>query len=587
MKKWVLALGIMSLFGTMGQTQAQSPLVAPPSTAQNCPTAETEYQACAGPCVERAGCVVSTHCNDHITAYNKYCENNTSNSSTSSSSSTSGGSTAGGLSTGVATGSNTIRLDLTNPVSGINNVLDRANIFSGGIIEGVGTVGEVRGNFEDAWRCIEGGFDCKITPEGSFELPDPELFNTIGENVSLRQYILNVLNFVLSFLGLIAVAAIVYAGFLYVTSGGDDSANEKAKKIVIYAVIGILLILAAFAIVNTIIRNAGVGGDDRDPNANIETPVLPPQGGGNGNILVPPTGGGGGGIDLRNQLYNPIIIEGNNVQDGGNSAFVSLEDAKQGNISFGIAVEAVSILDFGDGTQLNVNTEVNPTARIPYSYGKAGTYNVRALIQTADGQLSAFSKKLVVGGLQTQINGPFGDSLVNRLIGFNARGTQSSVGTIVSYNWTCSGCTFTDSAAEETQATFAAAGDYEVTLTVTNSLGQTATKTIPISIVGDKPVANFEGASTRDNNRAGEFRFDASDSLNLEGGYDGLTYNWTLDGNSRRTNSPQITYLFTKPGPVEVELFVSQVFKGEELRSETVSQTFEVPSTLDVDFDVY
>lgn len=70
-----------------------------------------------------------------------------------------------------------------------------------------------------------------------------------------RQLILTYLNFALIFLGLVAVAFVIYAGFLYVTSAGDDGAVEKGKKILIYAAIGIIVVLASYAIVNTLLAS--------------------------------------------------------------------------------------------------------------------------------------------------------------------------------------------------------------------------------------------------------------------------------------------------------------------------------------------
>lgn len=75
---------------------------------------------------------------------------------------------------------------------------------------------------------------------------------------SAREAIKTYINFALIFLGIIAVAFVIYAGFLYVTSQGDDGAVEKGKKILIYAVIGIIVILISYALVNTILgSNSG------------------------------------------------------------------------------------------------------------------------------------------------------------------------------------------------------------------------------------------------------------------------------------------------------------------------------------------
>lgn len=78
------------------------------------------------------------------------------------------------------------------------------------------------------------------------------ILEATGGQGSIRALILQIINFFLQFLGLVAVIMIIYAGVLYITSAGGDS-TEKAKKIILYAVIGILIILLSWAIVNTIL----------------------------------------------------------------------------------------------------------------------------------------------------------------------------------------------------------------------------------------------------------------------------------------------------------------------------------------------
>ena len=79
-----------------------------------------------------------------------------------------------------------------------------------------------------------------------------------GGQGSFRQLALTVVNFFLTFLGLIAVVMIIYGGFLYVSAAGKEDKIEQAKKIIMYSVIGIIIILLSFAIVNTVL-GAGTG----------------------------------------------------------------------------------------------------------------------------------------------------------------------------------------------------------------------------------------------------------------------------------------------------------------------------------------
>lgn len=67
----------------------------------------------------------------------------------------------------------------------------------------------------------------------------------------------NVLNAAYLWAGIICVIIIVVGGFMYVTSSGDASRVMKAKNAIFGAVIGIVVILLAFAITNFVIGRLG------------------------------------------------------------------------------------------------------------------------------------------------------------------------------------------------------------------------------------------------------------------------------------------------------------------------------------------
>ncbi len=58
----------------------------------------------------------------------------------------------------------------------------------------------------------------------------------------------NIINVVLGVLGIVMVVYIVWAGWIYASSGGEKEKLEKAKKMISSAVIGLILIVAAYAI---------------------------------------------------------------------------------------------------------------------------------------------------------------------------------------------------------------------------------------------------------------------------------------------------------------------------------------------------
>lgn len=66
-----------------------------------------------------------------------------------------------------------------------------------------------------------------------------------------------VVNTILYVLGAIAVIMIVIGGIRYVTSGGDASGVTAAKNTILYAVIGLIVAILAYAIVNFVAKSFG------------------------------------------------------------------------------------------------------------------------------------------------------------------------------------------------------------------------------------------------------------------------------------------------------------------------------------------
>lgn len=90
--------------------------------------------------------------------------------------------------------------------------------------------------------------------EGGVLLAESLLDENVSKERDIKALIIGWMNFLLSVTALLAVIALVWAGFLYVTAAGDDGRMESAKKIVIWVVVGLLLILGAYAIVNTVMQ---------------------------------------------------------------------------------------------------------------------------------------------------------------------------------------------------------------------------------------------------------------------------------------------------------------------------------------------
>ena len=83
-------------------------------------------------------------------------------------------------------------------------------------------------------------------------LPSLVQAGVISDAPSLADVLLNVLDFVLSIVGIIAILSLALSGMLYLTSGGDASQAEKAKRYAGASVIGLLIALGALIIVRQI-----------------------------------------------------------------------------------------------------------------------------------------------------------------------------------------------------------------------------------------------------------------------------------------------------------------------------------------------
>ncbi len=63
----------------------------------------------------------------------------------------------------------------------------------------------------------------------------------------------NILNVLISFLGILLLGYLVYGGFLWMTAGGDKGKVDKAVATIRNAVIGLVIIVTANAIAYTVI----------------------------------------------------------------------------------------------------------------------------------------------------------------------------------------------------------------------------------------------------------------------------------------------------------------------------------------------
>jgi type IV secretory pathway VirB2 component (pilin) len=86
------------------------------------------------------------------------------------------------------------------------------------------------------------------------QTPTPFSIEDIGTTIGLgtadlKDTVVNIIQWVLGILALLAVVFVIYGGFMWLTSSGDESRIESAKKTISAAVIGLIVVLLAWAIV--------------------------------------------------------------------------------------------------------------------------------------------------------------------------------------------------------------------------------------------------------------------------------------------------------------------------------------------------
>lgn len=63
-----------------------------------------------------------------------------------------------------------------------------------------------------------------------------------------EQLIGDIIQVILSFIGVIFLVLMIYGGYIWMLAAGNEQQVEKAKKLITAAVIGLIIVLASFAI---------------------------------------------------------------------------------------------------------------------------------------------------------------------------------------------------------------------------------------------------------------------------------------------------------------------------------------------------
>ena len=113
-------------------------------------------------------------------------------------------------------------------------------------------------------------FASLVKPVSAFTCPEKTV--RVGESVSalsecnvektegdksLMSNVSMLINVFASVMGFLAIGMIIYGGFMLLTAQGDPARIKRGKDVVLYSVIGLILVVLAYAIVN-FVMNSGI-----------------------------------------------------------------------------------------------------------------------------------------------------------------------------------------------------------------------------------------------------------------------------------------------------------------------------------------
>ena len=107
-----------------------------------------------------------------------------------------------------------------------------------------------------------------VKPVSAFTCPDKtirenETVTALSEcnvektegNKSLMSNVAMLINVFASVMGFLAVGMIIYGGFMLLTAQGDPAKIKRGKDVVTYSIIGVILVMLAYAIVNFVMKS--------------------------------------------------------------------------------------------------------------------------------------------------------------------------------------------------------------------------------------------------------------------------------------------------------------------------------------------
>ncbi len=212
-----------------------------------------------------------------------------------------------------------------------------------------------------------------------------------------------IINITLGFLGIIMLGLILYAGFLWMTSGGDTDKVDRAQKMIRNAIIGAIIILSSWGIATFILSRLGgvVGGGGGQQSSSC-------QGAGCNSLI-----GGGGVSGFQLVSVTPV---GDNVIRNARIRFLFSQEVEPSSASSSVYVTRADTQARIDGPLVVDGTLVifTPDASCPEPNGTLRCFDGdTSFIAHVGGSLQsktrsgALSETIACGGFAPACDWPF------------------------------------------------------------------------------------------------------------------------------------------------------------------------------------
>ncbi len=222
---------------------------------------------------------------------------------------------------------------------------------------------------------------------------------------------------------------------------------------------------------------------------------------------------------------------------------------------------------FGDG---GTATGVTPPA---HTYAAAGLYTITLTVTDDRGAMNSVSKSVTVVAPNVPPVAAFTTSQSGLAVTVNGSTSSDSDGTIASYAWTF-GDGGTATGATPAPHTYAAAGPYTITLTVTDNRGGTNSTTKDVTVSAPANVPPVAAFTTSQSGLA--VTVNGSTSSDSDGTV--ASYAWTFGDGGTATGATPAAHTYAAAGPYTITLTVTDN-KGAT-NSTTKSVTVTVATTL-------